>query len=209
TVFDTESTLSRVSDLHYGFFCIGYYAYTDMSQNIMDGLLLAQGGQVYQDVITNHMPGVAQLVALVLWPAGFAKAVPGMNTATAAQLGGSFATLLFQLACTFLAVRMLAFSRTAAAVRSPVPCAYPAFRYSFVHPIVATLLAFAFVLARVLLFRMLYEARPQDRVVHAIMLGGPFALVCLDLGLTAAPPTRSSRSSALPPSCSSSHAIAA
>src|SRR5262249_53606015 len=104
TVFDTECTLSRVSDLLYGFFCIGYYAYTDMSQNIMDGLLLAQGGQVYQDVITNHMPGVAQLVALVLWPAGFAKAVPGMNTATAAQLGGSFATLLFQLACTFVAL---------------------------------------------------------------------------------------------------------
>jgi hypothetical protein len=187
SVFDAGSVLSRFNDLLYGFFSINYYAYTDMSQNVLDGLVLAHGGAMYRDAVTNHMPGAAQLVALVLWPAGFANAVPGVNTATAALLAGSFATLLFQLACTFMALRMLAFSRTAAAVLSLVPCAYLAFRYNFAHPMSETLLAFAFVLAPVLLFRMLYAARPQDRVVYAVMLGGPFTFVCLNLGLTVAP----------------------
>src|SRR5262245_60300577 len=115
SVFDAGAVLSRFSDLLYGFFSINYYAYTDMSQNVLDGLVLAHGGAVYREAVTNHMPGVAQLVALVLWPAGFANAVPGVNTATAALLAASFATLLFQLACTFTALRILAFSRAAAA----------------------------------------------------------------------------------------------
>lgn len=182
-----DDVLPKVSDLVDGLFTISYFAWPDMSQNVFDSFVLVHGGSVYRDAVTNHMPGVAQLVGLVMSVFGFAEAFPGTNTLDAGYLAGSVATVLFQLACAFVALRLLRFSRTAAVVLSLIPCAYTAFAYDFALPMSETLIAHLFVLVPVLAFNMLFGAHVHDRVVYALMLGGPFTVLCLNLGLTAAP----------------------
>src|SRR5262249_32456349 len=157
--------------------------WTDVGGNASDAFVLSHGGLIYQAAVTNHPPGMAQVVATAMWLAGFSRAIPGIETATAAWLVGSLASVLFQLTCGFIGLRILGFSRTAAAVLSLAPCTYAAFAYDFAQPMSETLISSLFVLVPILVYKMLFSEQPRDRLASAVMLGGPVTLLCLDIGL--------------------------
>jgi hypothetical protein len=177
----------KASNWSYNYAATTYFPWTDVSENVYHAFVLAHGGLMYRDAIVPHMPGVPQFVASLMAIFGFADAIPGPSTAIAAWLTGSLAAVLFQVGSCFIALRMLQFSRVAAILLALVPSAYTARYFDFAEPMSETLIAYAFVLLPVLAYKMLLSSERSDRVAAAVILAGPVTLVCLDVGLTAAP----------------------
>jgi hypothetical protein len=170
----------------YRYFDISYYPWTDMSENVYLGFLVAHGAKLFDLAVFNHMPGVPQFLAIFLWAFGFDNALPGSSTATAAWLTASFATVLFQVACLYCVLRWLAYSPALSAWISLVVCAYTAFAFDFALPMSETLIPYLLVAVPPLLYVISFGS-PAERTIAAVWLGGPVTLVCLNLGLTVAP----------------------
>src|SRR5206468_2302248 len=62
-----------------------------------------------------------------------------------------------------------------------------AFRYDFALPMSETLITYLVIFVPMLAARMLLAAEPAERLVAAVLLGGPLTFACLLLGLTIGP----------------------
>jgi hypothetical protein len=164
-----------------------YLPWTDVAENVFGGLEVARGGKVYDAVMIIHAPGVLQYLAMFLRLLGFQNAAGSPSTELAAMLTGTFATLIFQVACTWFALRLLSVPRFWCAIIAVVVCGYTAFFFNFGSPMSETLIPYILIFVPLLTFRMLFLMERRDRVASAVILVGPITLACLSLGLTAGP----------------------
>lgn len=164
-----------------------YLPWTDVAENVFDGLGVARGGKAYDAVMINHAPGVLQYLAMFLRLLGFQNAAGSDSTELAAMLTGTFATLIFQVACTWIALRLLSVPRFWSALIAVTVCSYTAFFFNFGSPMSETLIPYILIFVPLLTFRMLFSMERRDRIASAIILGGPITFACLSLGLTAGP----------------------
>lgn len=177
----------RLRSFDFNFAAPDYFPWTDLAANVFMGFALAHGWPIVDAGTVNHMPGVAQYLGAWFWLFGFGGAAPSPQTAAAAYLVACFATLVFEAACVYVPLRLLAFSPSLAGLASLAVCASTAFAYDFAMPMSETLIAYLLIPMSLLAARTLLADSSAERVVAAILLGGPATLVCLALGLTVAP----------------------
>jgi hypothetical protein len=176
----------RLDAFDFPYWTIDYFPWTDVAGNLFLGFALAHGWPIVEAGTANHMPGVPQYLAIWFSLFGLGGATPSAQTAAAAYLVASFATLLFQAACVYVPMRLLAFSPAIAGWTTFAVCASTAFAYHYAMPMSETFIAYLLVLVSLLAARMILAERPSERLVAAIVLGGPVTAVCLMLGLTVA-----------------------
>ena len=176
-----------LGEFTFRYWTIGYFPWPDTADNIYLGFALAHGSPIIEAGADNHMPGVPQLLGGWLWLLGYANAIPSPRITASAYLAACLAGLLFETTCIYVAARMMLLPPLAAALVALMACAYTALLYDFALPMSETLITYLLIFFPLLASRMLLAEQPAERLVAAVVLGGPLTFACLLLGLTIGP----------------------
>jgi hypothetical protein len=164
-----------------------FMPWADAIANVVNGMMVANGGIIYRTFAENHMPGAIVWLTPFLGLTGAAGEPPSIQALAHLFIVAVFATSLFAHLCLYLAVRFLRLSNWLYVALTAVAMPFLFRSYDFAAPMTESMIVFLAFFVPILLHTGLLAERLDQRAEALMLLALPLNTVMLFIGLTIFP----------------------